>query len=128
MREWKERTHFAALDWASDHHDVVVVNREGDVVESFRFAHTSAGWEDLRVKLQSYPRVAVALETNQGAAVQQLIEAGLEVYPVNPKSANAIASAKRLAESKTTSSMPGVWPTPCVSTGMAGGHSYRRIR
>lgn len=94
MREWKERTHFAALDWASDYHDVVVVNREGDVVESFRFTHTSAGWEDLRAKLQSYPGVAVALETNQGAAVQQLIEAGLEVYPVNPKSAQRYRERK----------------------------------
>ena len=32
MKSWKEFTHFAALDWAKDHHDVVAVDREGAIV------------------------------------------------------------------------------------------------
>ncbi len=94
MKDWKERRHFAALDWASDHHDLVVVDRAGELVESFRFAHSGPGWEELRQKLAAYPGLAVAVETNQGAAVQQLIEAGLEVYPVNPKSAQRYRERK----------------------------------
>src|SRR5260370_13277271 len=35
MKSWKEFTHFAALDWAKDHHDVVVVDRQGTVVADF---------------------------------------------------------------------------------------------
>ena len=81
MKDWKERAHFGALDWASDHHDLVVVNREGEVVESLTFAHSGAGWEQLRAQLAPYPGLAIAVETNQGAAVQQLIEAG-EVPPI----------------------------------------------
>jgi hypothetical protein len=94
MKEWNERAHFAALDWASDHHDVVVVNREGKLVESFGFAHSGPGWEELRAKLAPYPGVAIAVETNQGGAGQQLIEAGLEVFPVNPKSAQRYRERK----------------------------------
>jgi transposase len=94
MSEWNQRTHFAALDWASDHHDVVVVDRQGTVVENFRFDHSGPGWKQMRQKLAPYGRLAVAVETNQGAAVQQLLEAGLEVYPVNPKSAQRYRERK----------------------------------
>ena len=48
MKSWKEFTHFAALDWAKNHHDVVVVDREGTVVADFRIAHGYAGWKPLR--------------------------------------------------------------------------------
>jgi len=94
MLDWNQREYFAALDWAKDHHDVVVVNRQGQVVASFRFAHRGAGWKELREKLASYPALAIVVETTQGAAVQQLVEAGLEVYPVNPKSAQRYRERK----------------------------------
>ena len=94
MTDWNKRQHFAALDWASDHHNVVVVDRQGQVVASFGFAHSAEGWAELRLKLAAYPQLAIALETNQGAAVQQLIEAGLEIYPVNPKSAQRYRERK----------------------------------
>lgn len=94
MLAWNQREYFAALDWASDHHDVVVVDRQGQIVASFRFAHSGAGWKELREKLAGHAALAIAVETNQGAAVQQLVEAGLEVYPVNPKSAQRYRERK----------------------------------
>jgi transposase len=94
MKDWQERAYFCALDWASDHHDLVVVDRAGELVESLTFAHSGPGWKQLREKLASYPGLGIAVETNQGAAVQQLIEAGLEVYPVNPKSAQRYRERK----------------------------------
>lgn len=84
---WDERKHFAALDWASDHHDVVVVDQRGAVVCELRIEHTAEGWAQLRERLRSYEPLAVAVETNQGMAVEQLLTAGYTVYPVNPKSA-----------------------------------------
>ena len=84
---WEERKHFAALDWASDHHDVVVVDQRGAVVCELRFEHTAEGWTQLREKLRTYEPLAVAVATNQGMAVEQLLAAGYTVYPVNPKSA-----------------------------------------
>ena len=94
MKDWQERAYFGALDWASDHHDLVVVDRAGELVESLTFAHSGPGWKQLREKLAFYPGLGIAVETNQGAAVQQLIEAGLEVYPVNPKSAQRYRERK----------------------------------
>lgn len=91
---WNERKHFAALDWASDHHDVVVVDQRGAVLCELRIEHTAEGWAYLRDKLRGYEPLAVAVETNQGLAVEQLLAAGYTVYPVNPK------SAKRYRERK----------------------------
>ena len=59
---WVERKHFAALDWASDHHDVVVVDQRGAVVCELRIEHTAEGWAQLREKLRSYEPLAVAVE------------------------------------------------------------------
>jgi len=84
---WDERKYFGALDWARDHHDLVVVAAQGAVVCELRCEHTAAGWQALREKLRDYEPLAVAVETNQGLAVEQLLEAGYTVYPVNPKSA-----------------------------------------
>ena len=33
---WSEHTHFAALDWAGDHHDICVVDRTGGIAAGFR--------------------------------------------------------------------------------------------
>lgn len=84
---WHEQEHFAALDWASDHHDLVVIDRHGAAVCRLRFAHNAEGWAHLRERLREYQPLAVAVETNQGLAVEQLLQAGCIVYPVNPKSA-----------------------------------------
>ena len=87
MNTWEQFTHCAGLDWASDHHDLVVLDRQGQLVTQLRFAHSASGWEQLRQQLAALPAVAIAIETTHGAAVQQLLAAGLTVYPVNPRSA-----------------------------------------
>lgn len=85
--QWNERNHFAALDWARDHHDVVVVDRQGAIVCELRFAHTAEGWRTLGETLKKFTPLALAVETCNGLAVEQLLAAGYAVYPVNPKSA-----------------------------------------
>jgi transposase len=100
---WSERKYFAALDWASDHHDVVVVDLKGTVVCNLRIEHTAGGWAQLREKLRGYEPLAIAVETNQGMAVEQLLAAGYTVYPVNPK------SAKRYRERKAPSGVKDDW-------------------
>lgn len=85
--QWNERNTFAALDWARDHHDVVVVDRLGAIVCELRFEHTAEGWRTLAKALEKFAPVAIAIETCNGLAVEQLLAAGYTVYPVNPKSA-----------------------------------------
>ena len=83
MKSWKEFTHFAALDWAKDHHDVVVVDRQGGVVADFRIAHDCAGWQLFAEKLGGFAAVAVAIETSEGPAVEQLLASGFDICPVH---------------------------------------------
>jgi len=87
MQHWNEITHYAGLDWASDHHDIVVVDRKGTLIGQWRFNHTAEGWKHLAEQMGQLSSVAVAVETNQGVAVEQLLAQGLTVYPVNPRSA-----------------------------------------
>ena len=39
MKAWTEITHYAGLDWARDHHDIVIVDRAGQVVADLRELH-----------------------------------------------------------------------------------------
>jgi len=96
-QDWSARTAFVGFDWASDHHDVAVVDHQGRIVSEFRFDDTAEGWQMLFRKLGALSNPAVAIETTNGPAVERLLEAGLAVYPVNP------LSAKRYRERKTTS-------------------------
>jgi len=99
--DWMERAAFVGFDWASDHHDVVLVNQAGKIVEDFRFDETSQGWELFRKKLGRYPQVAVAIETSSGSTVERLLEAGYAVYPINPKAAKRYRERKCPAGTKT---------------------------
>jgi transposase len=87
MKNWHELTHFAGLDWAGDHHDVAVVDRQGAVVAEFRIAHSAAGWAEFRKKMAAYPAWGIALETRSGAAVEELLQSDGTVFPVQPKAA-----------------------------------------
>jgi 3-deoxy-D-manno-octulosonic-acid transferase len=37
-----ELTHFASFDWASDHHDIIIVDATGTLVAYFQIEHTAA--------------------------------------------------------------------------------------
>jgi hypothetical protein len=98
---WNDRTAFAGFDWASDHHDVVVVDAHGRILEDFQIADTAAGWRELTAKLAPYPHLAVAVETSSGAAVERLLQGGYAVYPVNPKAAKRYRERKAPSGTKT---------------------------
>lgn len=87
MKTWNELTHFAGLDWASDHHDVAVVDQQGKVVAEFRIDHSAAGWAEFRKKMAVYPTWGIALETRSGAAVEELLQSQGTVFPIPPKAA-----------------------------------------
>jgi len=93
-QQWKQYPGFGALDWASEKHSVIVVDQAGKVIEDFEIEHSALGWKKFREKLQAYGSIPFAIETSQGAAVEQLLEAGMIVYPLNPKSARAYRDRK----------------------------------
>ncbi len=55
---------------------VIVVDQTGKVIEAFEIEHSALGWKKFREKLQSYGSIPFTIETSQGAAVEQLLEAG----------------------------------------------------
>jgi transposase len=101
MKSWMEITHYAGFDWARDHHDVVIVDRQGQIVADFRLEHTWAGWQQFRERVEPYPGLAVAIETSQGAAVDHMLALGCTVYPVNPLSAKCYRERKAPSGCKT---------------------------
>src|SRR6266513_932410 len=58
MKAWKEITHYAGFDWARDHHVVVVVDRQGQIVADFQFDHSVEGWKSFRQKTTALEIVA----------------------------------------------------------------------
>ena len=82
-----ELTHYAGLDWGKNQHQLAVVERAGQCVLELSFEDTAAGWAALREKLSAFPQLGVAIETCCGPAVERLLDAGLDVYPLNPKAA-----------------------------------------
>jgi len=82
---------FAGIDWADQHHDVVVLDADGQPVGQMQVAHSAEGLEHLTTFLRTLApesdpatHVACLVETNQGLLIAALLEAGLSVYPVNP--------------------------------------------
>jgi transposase len=82
--------YYVGIDWASDHHDIQALDKEGDKVKSFQVKHNVEGLQQLCGTLtnlaQGDPsRVGILIETSHGLLVSALIDAGFTVYHVNPK-------------------------------------------
>jgi transposase len=122
-QEWNGQEAFVGLDWASDHHDVVIVDRLGGIVEDFRIDDTADGWKTLSEKLKHYTSPPVAIETSSGATVERLLEAGYAVYPVNPKAARRYRERKIPSGTKTD--QIDAWSL--AEALRLDGHGWRRL-
>lgn len=93
---------YVGLDWSDTHHDVVVLDEAGHRVGTQRFAHSHQGLHHLKdflLGIASRPEdLACIVETNHGLLITFLLEAGIPVYPVNPKTANQL---RKTAGAKT---------------------------
>lgn len=79
---------FAGIDWADRHHDVVVIDEAGQKVAQLRVEHTPEGLAKLIHFLQAIgplDHIACIIETTHGLLITALLEAGVTLYPVNPK-------------------------------------------
>jgi transposase len=84
---------FCGIDWATDHHDVAVVDEGGHVVARGRVGNDAAGLAQLLTLLaeagdtREHP-IPVAIETDRGLWVAVLRETGRVIYPINPLAAS----------------------------------------
>ena len=124
-------THFVGFDWASQKHDVVVVDKAGGVCLELEFDDTLQGWNTLRSKLAALVApagvggggMAVAIETSRGPAVERLLEMGVAVYPMNPKAAERFRDRK--SPSGVKNDQLDAWSF--ADALRTDGHDWRRL-
>jgi transposase len=80
---------FCGIDWAEDHHDIALVDRDGGLLARARISDDAAGLAQLLELLAAHGDsaegpVPVAIETPRGLLVACLRATGRKVYPVNP--------------------------------------------
>jgi transposase len=122
--DWTKHAYFAALDWASDHHDIIVLDRHGAVQAEFRFAHTAEGWAEFTLKMQSFTDAPITLETSSGPAVDQLLQRGWAIYPVAPTA--AARYRERKVPSGTKTDRHDTWAL--ADALRTDGHAWRPLR
>jgi transposase len=122
--DWTQHAYFAALDWASDHHDVIVLDRHGAVEAEFRFAHTAEGWAEFTAQMQPFLGNPLTLETSSGPAVDQLLQRGWALYPVAPTA--AAHYRERKVPSGTKTDRHDTWAL--ADALRTDGHAWRPLR
>ena len=92
---------FVGIDWAEAHHDVCVLDPEGEVLATRRIPEGLEGVARLHALLAEHAKdpaeVIVGIETDRGLLVGALVAAGYTVHAVNP------LAASRYRERHTTS-------------------------
>jgi transposase len=80
---------FCGIDWSEDHHDISLVDRDGQLLARRRISDDAAGLAQLLVLLADHgdsaeELIPVAIETPRGLLVACLRAPGRQVYPINP--------------------------------------------
>src|SRR5436190_8866040 len=82
---------FCGIDWAEDHHDIALADRDGKLLARRRISDDAAGLALLLGLLTEHgdsadDPVPVAIETPRGLLTACLRATGRKVYPINPMS------------------------------------------
>jgi transposase len=80
---------FCGIDWAEDHHDIALVDRDGKLLARQRISDDAAGLSRLLELLAGHgdapdDPIPVAIETPRGLLTACLRATGRKIYPVNP--------------------------------------------
>lgn len=85
-------SYLVGIDWASDKHDVCVLDLAGTIVEAFTITHTAEGLRELMRGLRRFgspEQLPIAIERPSGLLVDTLVEAGFPVVPIHPNALKA---------------------------------------
>lgn len=104
MSQTSEYLYRVGIDWASQQHQVCIVDRAGHRTED-TVPHTSGGLEALAEQLtalspEAPERVAVAIEVPRGPVVETLLERGFHVFALNPKQLDRFRDRHTVAGAK----------------------------
>jgi transposase len=79
-------------DWASETHDITVIDDRGRVIDRWSLAHDEAGIDQAISRLTGHgqpEQLPVAIERSSGLVVDRLLGAGHPVVPIHPSAFNA---------------------------------------
>ena len=97
---------FCGIDWATDHHDVAVIDGDGHVVARGRVSNDAPGFAALLTLLSeagdsAADPIPVGIETDHGLWVGALRETGRVIYPINPLAASRYRARYSVAGAKS---------------------------
>ena len=98
---------FVGIDWATEAHEVCVVDNAGKKVATKSFSHSGDGLVALcdwlaKVTSAAHPSaIAVAIELVRGAVVSTLLERGFQVYSCNPKQSDRLRDRHSVGGAKS---------------------------
>lgn len=96
---------YVGIDWADEHHDIVITDDSAKTLDQFRIDHTCDGFALLHSHIahhQTSPSlVLVAIETSRGLLVHELLQKGYTVYAINPKAVNRYKDRHVLSKAKS---------------------------
>lgn len=116
------QTHWAGVDWSDDHHWVHVVDDRGETKMAFPVEHTDVELVEMCRRLRAVANLGgIAIETTRHVLVRALLDAGLSVYPINPKMAHAWIKGESVAGAKSDPTDTGA-----LARGLAQHHARLR--
>ena len=97
---------YCGIDWATEHHDIVVIDGDGRVVARRRVDNDAAGFTELLTLLAEAGDTAehpipVAIETDRGLFVAALRATGRAIYPINPLAASRYRARHQVSGAKS---------------------------
>lgn len=97
---------FCGIDWASDHHDIALVDHEGTLLGRARIDDDATGLQQLLDLLTAHGDTAdtpipVAIETSRGLLVACLRATGRPVHAINPMAAARYRERHAVARKKS---------------------------
>ena len=97
---------FCGIDWAEDHHDVALVNADGELIAKQRISDDAAGFAALLHLLaeagdSADDTIQVAIETSRGLLVACLRATGRKVFAINPMAVSRYRDRHSVARKKS---------------------------
>ena len=97
---------FCGIDWAEDHHDIALVDRDGTLLAKRRIGDDTAGFGTLLQLLAEAgdapdTPIPVAIETSHGLLMACLRATGRPMFPINPMSVSRYRDRHSVARRKS---------------------------
>jgi transposase len=97
---------FCGIDWAEDHHDVALVDRDGTLIAKRRITDDAGGFTlllQLLAQAGDNPDepIPVAIETSRGLLVSSLRATGRPVFAINPMAVSRYRDRHSVARKKS---------------------------